>query len=84
MGNAGEPQTDRELLIQLKEQVSRLSDAIEKFAEKLESFEEKKLAGLEERITKIENWMNKWLGVWQFVLLASVILSIISFISKFR
>ena len=51
MSNASDPQTDRELLLQLNHQVKRLSDAIESFAEKLEQFEKLAEAELHETET---------------------------------
>lgn len=82
--NASDPQTDRELMIKIGEEVKRLSESIDRFAEKLENFEEKKLAGIEARVKIIEAWRSEWSGVWKLVIIGSIILGIINIIVQWK
>lgn len=83
MANATEPQSDREWLIRLSEQVARLSNAIEDFSDTLKDFEEKKIIELEKRVKDLEKWQNEWGGVYKFLLIGLTILTIFSIIIRY-
>ncbi len=83
MSSAAEPQNDRELLLDLNQQVKRLSRAIEDFSDKLTIFEEKKIADMEKRVKELEKWQNEWGGVYKCVLSALSIGTIYSIIIRY-
>jgi len=75
MGNAADPKTDRELLLKLNGEIEKLAMSISEFSQTLKFIEEKKIAGLEERVKKIEGLWSQISGGWK---LALVIWSIIT------
>lgn len=58
-----QPQTDREWMMMLSQDVKMLSNSINKFAEKIEIFEERKLVDFDKRMKNIEQWKAQWDGV---------------------
>lgn len=82
--NIGEPQNDRELMLMIGGEVKRLSEAIDRFADKLENFEENKLVMIDDRIKTLEKWHNQWDGVWKFVTILAVLLSIVGIIMRLK
>lgn len=75
MGSAAEPKTDRELLLKLNGEIEKLAMSISEFSQTLKFIEEKKIAGIDDRLKKIESLWNQVSGGWK---LALVIWSIIT------
>lgn len=75
MPDASTPQNDRELLLKLNSEIERLAVSISEFSRTLQNIEEKKIAGLDERLKKVEGVWQQVAGGWK---LALVIWSIIT------
>jgi len=75
MRDAATPQNDRELLLKLNSEIERLASSISDFSKTLQNIEEKKIAGLDERLKKVEYVWQQVAGGWK---LALVIWSIIT------
>ena len=85
MEDARQPKTNRELMLQLSEQVKRLSQTIEKFADRLERFEEEKLVAINSRIEKIERWQSEWNGSWKFwIILGGAVTLVVGILSLLK
>lgn len=86
MEDARQPKTNRELMIQLGEQVKKLSEALDRFADRLEKFEEEKVVAILERISKLERWQSEWNGTWKFWIIvggaAALVFSFLSLLKK--
>ena len=72
---AAEPQTDRELLLQLNQQLKGLADSIHEFSKTLKYLEDKKIAGLEARIDGIDKWRDQISGGWKLAVAIWVVLT---------
>jgi len=68
--------TDREILVKLDANVSQLKDSIERFAEALEKLEETKIKDHDDRINKIEKWMNEWAGAYKVIAIVALVISV--------
>lgn len=75
MADAASPQNDRELLLSLNSEIKRLAQSISEFSHTLQNIEEKKIAGLDDRVKKLEGLWQQIGGGWK---LAIVIWSIIT------
>lgn len=76
MENAKDPQTDREFLLQLDQQINNLSKSIDRFTDMLRNLEEKKIAALEKRVQDIESWRLQIMGGWRLMVVLWTILSL--------
>lgn len=79
-----EPTTDREIMIQLDTNIKSLGGAIEKLAISLEKLEEGKIKTIEDRLDKVDKWINQWQGVHKFFLIISLLASIAAVIFSLR
>lgn len=66
--NAALPQTDREWLIQLNENVKDLTTSIGEFGQIIKDLEEKKIGAMDKRISKIESTWQQISGAWKLVM----------------
>lgn len=73
-----EPKTDREFFITLGNSVDRLGEAITRLEKTLTDIEDRRLVNIESRLTTLENWKSKQLGIWAAVVGFATILSIAS------
>lgn len=72
---AADPQTDRELLLQLNQNVKGLTESINEFSRTLKYLEDKKIAGLEARIDGIDKWRDQISGGWKLAVGIWVVLT---------
>lgn len=72
---AAEPQTDRELLLQLNQQLKGLTESITEFSKTLKYLEDKKIAGLEARIDSFDKWRDQISGGWKLAVGIWVVLT---------
>jgi hypothetical protein len=77
MANASEPQTDRELLLSLNNQVNSIKEVfdgkIDMLAESIDrlnktylTLEEKRVYAIEQRMDSFDKWKNQITGGWKF------------------
>jgi len=66
--DASQPQNDRELLLKLSSDFSKLSESINTLSTTLQRIEEKRIGGLEIRVDKIEKVWQQVSGAWKFAL----------------
>ena len=80
MGNPIEPQTDRELLLQLNGDVramkdsfsgsiERLNNTIEKFSESLKVMEEHKLVAIQKEVDELKAWRQELKGGYKLMMI---------------
>lgn len=69
------PQTDRELLLQLNQEIKGLAASISDFSKTLKYLEDKKIAGLEERLDSIDKWRDQISGGWKLAVGIWVVLT---------
>lgn len=74
--NATEPQTDREWLIKVSDQIGVLSENFDKLAKKLVEIEEKKLADHDRRLLAIENIIQQARGGWKLALVLWALITV--------
>ena len=72
---AADPQTDRELLLQLNQQLKGLTESINEFSKTLKYLEDKKIAGLEARIDGFDKWRDQISGGWKLAVGIWVVLT---------
>lgn len=75
--NAADPQSDRELLLQLNGQIERLAETIRRLDKTLQEIEDKKLVGLENKIIDIKEWQKEISGFWKGIAAVSVIAAVL-------
>jgi len=94
MQDAAVPQTDRELLLSLDQKVENFIDksedrqertvkALEQLVVRFEKFEETKFSTLDNRVTKLEGWKNKWSGAYMLVIVLVGLITIVVGIKEF-
>lgn len=74
-GGAAAPQNDRELLLQLNQEIKGLALSITEFSKTLKYLEEKRIAGLEERLDSIDKWRDQISGGWKLAVGIWVVLT---------
>lgn len=85
--SAADPQTDRELLLNLHSKVhsiqlvfdgkiDRLTESIDRLNDTYRELEEKKVVVLEERVEEILTWKNQISGGWKFAVAIWMVLTV--------
>lgn len=80
MSDASNPQTDREFMMEMKGELSRLSDVISRLDRTLIEIETDRLKSIDTKIFDIQTWRSQMDGVWKAVVAAGLILSIAAMI----
>ena len=57
-----EAKTDRELIIRVDGRVEALAESVDRLAKAIEKFETVKFSQMEERVSKVERFINRWGG----------------------
>ena len=57
-----EAKTDRELIIRMDGKVEALAESVDRLAKAIEKFETVKFSQMEERVSKVERFINRWGG----------------------
>ena len=68
-----DPQTEREWLIRLSEQIDSLTRSIDRLAGKLVDIEKTQIAALSARIENIEIWKQQINGAWKLAVVVWVV-----------
>lgn len=80
MANAKDPKTDRELLLYAVDRIGHVSESVERIAKALESLETNKIAGHENRITKLEKWKSEWGGALKVGVVLLIIFELLRYV----
>ena len=78
MTNAGDPQTDRELLLEVRnrvemvtvtfeDKIEKLTDVIERAVMAIQNIEEKRIVRLEQRMDANDLWRQELKGSWKAI-----------------
>lgn len=84
MEDARQPKTNRELMLQIGQQVRTLSESINRLTSQIEKIEEQKIKIIIEEIDSIKQWRSEWNGTWKFWIIiggaSAIILGILNFL----
>lgn len=84
MEDARQPKTNRELMLQIGQQVRTLSESINRLTSQIEKIEEQKIKIILEEIDSIKQWRSEWNGTWKFWIIiggaSAIILGILNFL----
>lgn len=84
MEDARQPKTNRELMLQIGQQVRTLSESINRLTMQIEKIEEQKIKIILEEIDSIKQWRSEWNGTWKFWIIiggaSAIILGILNFL----
>lgn len=84
MEDARQPKTNRELMLQIGQQVKTLSDSINRLTMQIEKIEEHKIKIIVEDVDSLKQWRSEWNGTWKFWIIiggaSAIILGILNFL----